>query len=55
MVENIWREENCEVVWESDCPTPDLCPEVCPNAWNCDDVLNVTEELMMKLDTNADG
>jgi len=52
--ENAWRDENCENVEHLFCHTPYECP-VCPGAWGCEDIYNITVEVFAEFDTNGDG
>jgi len=53
-VENAWRAENCPAYGGIYCDCP-VAPPECPGAWNCADVVYITEELWMYYDTNEDG
>jgi hypothetical protein len=46
MCENAWRDEHCPDYGHVYCDCP-FYVVVCEGAWNCDDVLFVTDEVMM--------
>jgi hypothetical protein len=52
--ENEWRAEYCPESEDLYCAEPYLCYE-CPGAWNCEDIYNITTEIMAFYDTNGDG
>jgi hypothetical protein len=55
MVENEWRMEHCPNYGDLYC---DGCPFVtpeCEGAWNCPDIVSVTDEILEYMDTNDDG
>jgi predicted nucleic acid-binding Zn finger protein len=54
LCENEWRQANCPDYGYAYCSCPFYIPE-CPGAWNCADVIMITDEVMMALDTNGDG
>merc|ERR1711939_561586 len=54
--ENSWRAENCpesEMVY-CDCPF-DASSNECEGAWNCNDIYNISVEVINYYDTNYDG
>jgi len=54
MCENEWRAEYCpesEMVY---CSNPYECA-TCDGAWNCEDIYNISVEVMAAYDTNGDG
>jgi hypothetical protein len=55
MCENEWRDEYCPGYGHVFCNC-EFCevPE-CEGAWNCTDVLYITDEVMVAMDTNNDG
>lgn len=53
MIENAWRDEFCSCYGHVYCNYD--CEPVCEGAWNCDDVLYMTEEVMNAMDSNGDG
>jgi len=55
MCENEWRAEYCPDGYPSlycDCP---FYVAECEGAWNCDDIYNITIEVMNYYDTDYDG
>jgi len=52
--ENEWRDEYCPDYGYVYCSCPFSTP-VCEGAWNCADIVYITEELMAYYDTNNDG
>jgi hypothetical protein len=55
MCENEWRYEYCpEDFPELYCENPFICEE-CIGAWTCEDIFNVTVEVMEQADSNNDG
>jgi hypothetical protein len=53
MMENEWRDEYCPDSDNLYCDCPFDTP-VCEGAWNCADVIYITEDFMMVYDTNGD-
>jgi predicted nucleic acid-binding Zn finger protein len=54
IVENEWRMENCPDYGAAYCNCP-FTVAVCEGAWNCADIITITEEVMVAYDTNGDG
>jgi len=54
MCENEWRAEYCPDYGMVTCDCPFYVPE-CEGAWNCADIVYITDEVMMMLDTNNDA
>jgi len=54
IVENEWRLENCPDYGAAYCSCPFSVP-VCDGAWNCADIIYITEDLFTYYDTNNDG
>jgi len=52
--ENEWRAENCPDYGYVYCNCPFATP-VCDGAWNCADIIYITEDVMYYYDTNGDG
>lgn len=53
--ENAWRDEYCPADYsDSYCECP-IEPPQCEGAWNCPDLITVTEEFMAAADSNGDG
>jgi len=56
IVENTWRVEHCsEDFPQIMCDCPFNAPVTCDGAWNCEDIYNITSEVMAYYDTNGDG
>jgi len=51
-IENAWRAEYCPDYASAVCPCPVPPIENCDGAWNCDDIIFHTEEVMSVLDSN---
>jgi hypothetical protein len=56
MAENEWRLTNCAEGSYSElyCEAPFAC-EGCAGAWTCDDIYNITIEIITYVDTNNDA
>jgi len=54
-VENDWRMENCPGYTMLNCNNPYCYDDECPDAWDCDDVKEVTIVVMEELDTDGSG
>jgi hypothetical protein len=54
MCENEWRAVECPDYGFAYCDCP-FYVVPCEGAWNCYDVMYVTDDVMMELDTNYDG
>lgn len=54
MSENEWRAEMCPDSEPVYCEGPFDCME-CDGQWSCDDIFNITNELIAEFDTNNDG
>jgi hypothetical protein len=52
--ENEWRHEHCPEAEDLYCYSPYTCVE-CPGAWDCEDIYNISAEVMAYYDTNNDG
>jgi len=52
--ENDWREENCPGYGDLYCDCP-FYVATCEGAWNCDDIMNISVEVIAYYDTNMDG
>jgi hypothetical protein len=52
--ENEWRAENCPEAENVYCATPYECA-TCPGAWDCEDIYNISVEVIAYYDTNNDG
>jgi len=55
MMENAWREENCPWLEDVYCNYNPFTCVVCDGSWSCEDVYNITIEVMAYYDTNGDG
>lgn len=54
MVENAWREENCPAEYGAlYCGECYIAP--CDGAWNCLDIVVITDDVFYCLDTNNDA
>jgi hypothetical protein len=54
MCENAWRAENCPESEALYCSSPYPCG-YCEGAWHCEDIYNISVEVMEVLDQNQDG
>jgi len=54
MSENAWRESNCPDYGYAYCSCPYYVQE-CKGAWNCEDISDVTVEVLAYYDTNSSG
>lgn len=52
--ENAWRDEVCPDYGHIYCDCPFYVP-TCDGAWNCDDIYNISVEMINAYDTNNDG
>jgi len=52
--ENEWRAEYCPTYGEVYCINPYYCAS-CEGEWTCDDIVQITEDIMGYNDTNMDG
>jgi len=53
--ENAWREENCPEAEYLYCNyNPFECAE-CEGAWSCEDIYNISVEVIAYYDSNGDG
>jgi len=53
-IENEWRAEYCPDYGFVYCQCPFAVP-VCDGAWNCADIIYITDDVMYAYDTNGDG
>jgi hypothetical protein len=55
MCEYEWRLENCPAEFDAAyCACPYVMP-ACDGAWNCLDIVLITDEVVYEMDTNYDG
>jgi hypothetical protein len=55
MCENEWRVENCPSDYAPlYCTAPFACAQ-CEGAWHCEDIYNISVEVLAYYDTNGDG
>jgi hypothetical protein len=52
--ENQWRTENCPEYGYLYCDMPFVCAE-CEGAWSCEDIENITIDILAYYDTSIDG
>jgi len=52
-IENAFRKQHCPEFGYAYCRCP-FPPEECPGAYNCPELIKVTDEIMKELDTNKD-
>jgi hypothetical protein len=57
MCENEWRHEYCEYSEDlyCTCPFSDAPVATCDGAWNCDDIMMISTDILNYYDTNYDG
>jgi len=54
MCENEWRAEYCPESEDLFCTCP-FTVVYCDGAWDCEDIFNVSSEVLAYYDTNGDG
>jgi len=57
MCENEWRHEYCEYSEDlyCTCPFSDVVAPTCDGAWDCNDITNISVDVLNYYDTNYDG